>query len=102
MFNMAAKVESIHVPYRGSGPMQADLIGGQIDFSFDPMPVSTAQVKGGKLFALAQNRVKRGKGFPDVPTLDEQGFKGFYATSLKREERRDGQKVVEIGEEGWC
>lgn len=81
MFNMAAKVESIHVPYRGSGPMHTDLIGGQIDFSFDTMTASTAQVKGGKLFAIAQTRLKRAKGFPDVPTMDEQGFKGFDASS---------------------
>jgi tripartite-type tricarboxylate transporter receptor subunit TctC len=81
MFNMAAKVESIHVPYRGSGPMHTDLIGGQIDFSFDTMTASTAQVKGGKLQAVAQTRLKRAKGFPDVPTMDEQGFKGFDASS---------------------
>lgn len=81
MFNMAAKVESIHVPYRGSGPMHTDLIGGQIDFSFDTMTASTAQVKGGKLQAIAQTRLKRAKGFPDVPTMDEQGFKGFDASS---------------------
>ncbi|HUH58829.1 MAG TPA: tripartite tricarboxylate transporter substrate binding protein [Candidimonas sp.] len=81
MFNMAAKVESIHVPYRGSGPMHTDLIGGQIDFSFDTMTASTAQVKGGKLHGIAQTRIKRAKGFPDVPTMDEQGFKGFDASS---------------------
>jgi tripartite-type tricarboxylate transporter receptor subunit TctC len=81
MFNMAAKVESIHVPYRGSGPMHTDLIGGQIDFSFDTMTAATAQVKGGKLHGIAQTRIKRAKGFPDVPTMDEQGFKGFDASS---------------------
>jgi tripartite-type tricarboxylate transporter receptor subunit TctC len=81
MFNMAANVQSIHVPYRGSGPMHTDLIGGQIDFSFDTMTASTAQVKGGKLMAIAQTRLKRAKGFPDVPTMDEQGFKGFDASS---------------------
>lgn len=81
MFNMAAQVESMHVPYRGSGPMQTDLIGGQIDFSFDTMTAATAQVKGKKLHAIAQTRVKRAKGFPDAPTMDEQGFKGFDASS---------------------
>lgn len=81
MFNMAAQVESMHVPYRGSGPMQTDLIGGQIDFSFDTMTAATAQVKGNKLHAIAQTRVRRAKGFPDVPTMDEQGFTGFDASS---------------------
>lgn len=61
--------------------MHTDLIGGQIDFSFDTMTAATAQVKGGKLHGIAQTRIKRAKGFPDVPTMDEQGFKGFDASS---------------------
>lgn len=81
MFNMAAGVQTIHVPYKGSGPMQTDLIGGQIDFSFDTMTAATAQVKAKKMNAIAQTRVSRAKGFPEVTTMDEQGFKGFDASS---------------------
>ncbi|MEF9999876.1 Bug family tripartite tricarboxylate transporter substrate binding protein [Comamonas sp.] len=81
MFNMAAGVQTIHVPYKGSGPMQTDLIGGQIDFSFDTMTAATAQVKARKMNAIAQTRVSRAKGFPEVTTMDEQGFKGFDASS---------------------
>ena len=81
MFNMAAGVKTIHVPYKGSGPMQTDLIGGQIDFSFDTMTAATAQVKAKKMNAIAQTRVNRAKGFPEVVTMDEQGFKGFDASS---------------------
>lgn len=81
MFNMAANVDSIHVPYRGSGPMHTDLIGGQIDFSFDTMTASTPHVKSGKLNALAQTRLKRAKGFPDIPTMADQGFENFDASS---------------------
>ncbi len=81
MFNMAAGVKSIHVPYKGSGPMQTDLIGGQIDFSFDTMTAATAQVKAKKMTGIVQTRVSRAKGFPDIPTMDEQGFKGFDASS---------------------
>ena len=81
MFNMAAGVKSIHVPYKGSGPMQTDLIGEQIDFSFDTMTASTAMVKAKKLTGIVQTRVNRAKGFPDLPTMDEQGFKGFDASS---------------------
>lgn len=81
MFNMAAGVKSIHVPYKGSGPMQTDLIGGQIDFSFDTMTAATAQVRAGKMLGIAQTRVNRAKGFPAMPTMDEQGFKGFDASS---------------------
>ena len=81
MFNMAAGVQTIHVPYKGSGPMQTDLIGGQIDFSFDTMTAATAQVKAKKMNAIAQTRVNRAKGFPELTTMDEQGFKGFDASS---------------------
>ncbi len=81
MFNMAADVKTIHVPYKGSGPLQTDLIGGQIDYSFDTMTAATAQVKAMKTAAIAQTRVKRAKGFPDLTTMDEQGFKGFDVSS---------------------
>jgi tripartite-type tricarboxylate transporter receptor subunit TctC len=81
MFNMAAGVKTIHIPYKGSGPMQADLLGGQIDFSFDTMTAATAMVKAKKLTGIVQTRVNRAKGFPDLPTMDEQGFKGFDASS---------------------
>ena len=81
MFNMAASVETIHIPYKGSGPLQTDLIGGQIHYSFDTMTAATAQVKAKKTTAIAQTRVKRAKGFPDLTTMDEQGFKGFDVSS---------------------
>lgn len=81
MFNMAADVQSIHVPYKGSGPLQTDLIGGQIDYSFDTMTAATAQVKAKKTAAIVQTRVKRAKGFPELATMDEQGFKGFDVSS---------------------
>ncbi len=81
MFSMAAGVKTIHVPYKGSGPMATDLIGGQIDFSFDTMTASAPQVKAGKMQGIVQTRVTRAKGFPSLPTMDEQGFKGFDASS---------------------
>ncbi len=81
MFNMAADVKSIHVPYKGSGPMQTDLIGGQIDYSFDTMTAATAQVKAGRMAGIVQTRLQRAKGFPELPTMDEQGFKGFDVSS---------------------
>jgi len=81
MFNTAAGVQSIHVPYKGSGPLQTDLIGGQIDYSFDTMTAATAQIKAKKTAAIVQTRVKRAKGFPELATMDEQGFKGFDVSS---------------------
>lgn len=81
MFNMAADVKSIHVPYKGSGPMQTDLIGGQIDYSFDTMTAATAQVKAKRMTGIVQTRLQRAKGFLELPTMDEQGFKGFDVSS---------------------
>jgi tripartite-type tricarboxylate transporter receptor subunit TctC len=81
MFKLAAKIETIHVPYKGSGPMLTDLIGGQINYSFDTMTAATPHVKSGKAIAIAQTRQKRAKGHPNVPTMDESGFPGFEATT---------------------
>ncbi len=81
MFKLAAKVDAIHVPYKGSGPMLTDLIGGQIDYSFDTMTAATPHVKSGKVIAIAQTRQKRAKGHPTVPTMSESGFPGFEATT---------------------
>ena len=81
MFKLAAKIDAIHVPYKGSGPMLTDLIGGQINYSFDTMTAATPHVRSGKAIAIAQTRIKRAKGHPTVPTMDESGFPGFEATT---------------------
>jgi tripartite-type tricarboxylate transporter receptor subunit TctC len=81
MFKLAAKVDAIHVPYKGSGPMLTDLIGGQIQYSFDTMTAATPHVKSGKVVAVAQTRQKRSAGHPTVPTMAESGFPGFEATT---------------------
>ena len=81
MFKLAAKVDAIHVPYKGSGPMLTDLIGGQINYSFDTMTAATPHVKSGKVIAVAQTRPARAKGHPNVPTMAESGFPGFDATT---------------------
>lgn len=69
--------ELIHVPYKGSGPMTIDLIGGQINMSFDTITPVLPHIKSGKLRALAVTTSKRAAVLPDVPTLDEAGLKGF-------------------------
>ena len=81
MFMLAAKVKAIHVPYKGSGPMLTDLIGGQIQYSFDTMTAATPHVKSGKVIAIAQTRPQRVKAYPNVPTMAESGFPGFEATT---------------------
>lgn len=72
---------AIHVPYRGAAPALTDLLGGQIDFLFDP-GISIQHVKTGKLRMLAVASPKRAPQMPEVPTLDELGLKGFDADAV--------------------
>ena len=81
MFKLQAGIDALHVPYKGSGPLLADLMGGQIQYSFETMTAATPHVKSGKVVAVAQTRGKRAKGHPNVPTMQEQGFPGFEATT---------------------
>jgi len=69
------------VPYKGSGPLLTDLIGGQIQYCFDTMTAATPHVKNGRVNAIAQTRTRRAKGHPTVPTMQEEGFPGFEATT---------------------
>lgn len=81
LFKQRASVDAIHVPYKGSAPVITDLIGGQIQYAFETMTAATPHVKGGKLVAIAQTRAKRAKSYPEVPTMAEQGYPGFEATT---------------------
>jgi tripartite-type tricarboxylate transporter receptor subunit TctC len=81
MFKVQAKVDALHIPYKGSAPALTDLMGGQIQYCFETMTSATPHVKGGKVVAIAQTRAKRAKGHPGVPTMQEQGFEGFEATT---------------------
>jgi tripartite-type tricarboxylate transporter receptor subunit TctC len=66
-----------HIPYKGSGPLATDLLGGQITMSFDTVTPVLQHVRSGKLRALAVTTARRSSALPDVPTLDEAGLKGF-------------------------
>lgn len=81
LFKHRAKVFALHIPYRGSGPLITDLIGGQVQYSFETMTAATPHVKGGKVIAVAQTRPQRSKAYPDVPTVAEAGFPAFDATT---------------------
>lgn len=81
LFRMQAKIDVVHVPYKGSGPLVADLIGGQIDYAFDTMTAATPFIQQGKVIAIAQTRLKRAASHPNVPTLAESGFPGLDAAS---------------------
>ena len=76
-FESMGGVELLHVPYKGSGPLTTDLLGGQITMSFDTITPVLSHIKAGKLRALAVTTAKRSPALPDVPTLDESGLKGF-------------------------
>jgi tripartite-type tricarboxylate transporter receptor subunit TctC len=79
-FKQAAKIFALHIPYRGSGPAITDLIGGQVNYCFETMTSATPHIKTGNLIAVAQTRTKRAKSFPDLPTMEELGFKGYEST----------------------
>ena len=79
LVQQAAGIKLVHVPYKGGGPMTQDALGGQIDLAIGSVAVMTPHVKGGKLRGVAVTGDKRSHALPDVPTLAEQGFKGFSA-----------------------
>lgn len=81
MFKSLTNTDAVHVPYRGAAPALNDLLGGQIDFLFDP-GVAVSHVKAGKLRMLAVGSPQRVPLFPDVPTLDELGLKGFDTDAI--------------------
>jgi tripartite-type tricarboxylate transporter receptor subunit TctC len=76
-FSKLAGVDILHVPYKGSGPLVTDLLGGQIEMSFDTLTPVYQHIKAGKLRALAVTTNKRSTALPEVPTLSESGLKDF-------------------------
>lgn len=67
----------LHIPYKGSGPLTTDLLGGQVTMSFDTITPVLPHIQAGKLRALAVSTAKRSSALPDVPTLAESGLAGF-------------------------
>lgn len=76
MFKDAARVDITHVPYKGSGPALVDLIGGQVQMSFDTLPSVIGQIRNNKLRALAVTTARRNPQLPNVPTMAEAGVPG--------------------------
>ena len=77
----AAGIKLMHVPYRGSAPAMADLMGGQIPFTIDTVAAALPQLKAGKIKAIAVTGATRATQLPDVPTVAESGFPRFSADS---------------------
>jgi tripartite-type tricarboxylate transporter receptor subunit TctC len=70
------------IPYKGSGPALIDLLGGQVDSHVDQLTSSMNYIRSGRIRAVGVTTAKRSSQLPDVPTLAEQGLKGFDATTI--------------------
>ena len=77
LFMSAIQTDLLTVPYKGTAPAMNDLLGGQVDFMCDQTTNTTTQIKSGKVKVYGVTSKKRVPSLPDVPTLDEQGLKGF-------------------------
>src|SRR5258706_6565889 len=77
LFALATGTQLTHVPYKGSAPALADLLGGQLTFIFDTVITSVPQIRAGKLRAFAVSSGRRAVSLPEVPTLQEAGFRNF-------------------------
>ncbi|MGZ5170626.1 MAG: tripartite tricarboxylate transporter substrate-binding protein, partial [Burkholderiales bacterium] len=80
-FKSLAKVDIVHVPYKGSGPAIVDLLGGQIQLMFANIVAVVPLIKSGKVRALAGSGPKRSLALPDIPTAVEAGLPGYVVTS---------------------
>jgi tripartite-type tricarboxylate transporter receptor subunit TctC len=81
LFKMMTGVKMTHVPYKGSAPMLTDLLGGQVQLTFDNLPSSISHIKAGKLRALAVSTTTRSPELPDVPTVAET-VPGYEASAF--------------------
>ncbi|MEB5965109.1 tripartite tricarboxylate transporter substrate binding protein [Comamonas testosteroni] len=77
MLEKAAGIQLTHVPYKGSNPAMMDALAGNVDLLVSSVPSAIAQIKSGKLRAIAVTSAKRSSSLPDTPTLAESGLKGF-------------------------
>lgn len=82
MFRKREGVNMVHVPYRGAAPAMTDLMSGQIQLMFATAPTALASLATGRVDAIGVASLKRLPSLPNVPTLDEQGLKGFTARSI--------------------
>jgi tripartite-type tricarboxylate transporter receptor subunit TctC len=77
LLKMMTGVDIVHIPYKGAGPMLADLLGAQIQIGFDNLPSSMGHIRSGKVRAIAVTTTKRWPGAPEIPTVAESGVAGY-------------------------
>ena len=81
MFKRAAKIDIVHIPFKGSAPALSDVLAGHVPIMFDTIVTTAPQLKAGKVRALAVTGVRRAPQVPDIPTIAESGFPGYAVTS---------------------
>ncbi|MSQ18969.1 MAG: tripartite tricarboxylate transporter substrate binding protein [Betaproteobacteria bacterium] len=81
LFKSVAKLDVVHIPYKGGGPAMAELLGGQIPLLFSSLTPAVPHIKAGKLRAYAVTSLVRSSAIPDVPTIAELGYPGFEAVT---------------------
>jgi len=81
LFQSMAKVELLHVPYKGGGPAVVDLVAGQVQIAFASAPSAAPHIQSGRLRPLAVTTARRSKLFPDLPPISESGVPGYEAHS---------------------
>jgi tripartite-type tricarboxylate transporter receptor subunit TctC len=89
LFKYMTQIDYVHVPYKGAAPAMADLLSGRITLVFDSLGTAHAQLKGGKIRALAVTSPARNASLPDIPTIAESGVPGYasvpwYTISVAR------------------
>ncbi|MGH8634335.1 MAG: tripartite tricarboxylate transporter substrate binding protein [Burkholderiales bacterium] len=81
LLKLAAKIDIVHIPYKGAGPAFSDLIGGHFHLMFPTLQSAVPHIKSGRLRLIGLTTEKRSSAFPDTPTLGEAGYPGVLATA---------------------
>ena len=80
LFKLRAGIDLVHVPYKGTGPALRDVLAGQVNMIFSSLPSTMGFIRSGKLRALAVTSAQRTPELPEVPTMEESGFRNFQVT----------------------